>query len=73
VRTPLLATVNTADEIGPLASVAPFIDQMATKDAQIIACPNEIGVGLQHLGMLAGRQAYVHVWPQIISWVKVRS
>jgi polyhydroxyalkanoate synthase subunit PhaC len=73
VRTPLLATVNAADEIAPLASVAPFVDQMATKDTQIIACPNEVGVGLQHLGMLAGRQSYVQVWPQIISWVKARS
>jgi polyhydroxyalkanoate synthase subunit PhaC len=73
VRTPLLATVNAADEIGPLASVAPFIDQMATKDTEIIACPNEVGVGLQHLGMLAGRQAYLHVWPQIISWLKARN
>ena len=72
VRSPVLAIVNPADEIGPLASVAPFIDQMATTDAQVIACENQIGVGLQHLGMLAGRQAYVHVWPQIISWVKAR-
>jgi polyhydroxyalkanoate synthase subunit PhaC len=73
VRNPLLAIVNTTDEIGPLVSVAPFIDQMSTKDVQIISCPNEVGVGLQHLGMLAGRQAYVHVWPQIISWVKARN
>jgi polyhydroxyalkanoate synthase subunit PhaC len=73
VRNPLLAIVNATDEIGPLASVAPFIDQMATKDIQIISCPNEVGVGLQHLGMLAGRQAYVSVWPQIISWIKARN
>ena len=72
VRSPVLAIVNPADEIGPLVSVVPFIDQMATTDAQVIACENQIGVGLQHLGMLAGRQAYVHVWPQIVSWVKAR-
>jgi polyhydroxyalkanoate synthase subunit PhaC len=70
VHTPLLAIVNPADDIAPLVSVARFIDQMATTDAQVIACENQIGVGLQHLGMLAGRQAYVRVWPQIISWVK---
>jgi len=73
VRNPLLAIVNATDEIGPLVSVAPFVDQMATKDVQIIPCPNEVGVGLQHLGMLVGRQAYVRVWPQIISWIKARN
>jgi polyhydroxyalkanoate synthase subunit PhaC len=72
VRNPLLAIVNADDEIGPLVSVAPFMNKMATTDNQIIACPNEVGVGLQHLGMLAGRQAYVRVWPHIISWVKAR-
>ena len=69
VRTPTLAIVNTADEVAPLASVAPFINNMPTKDARIIEYPGEIGVGLQHLGMLVGREAYARVWPQIITWL----
>ena len=73
MRSPLLAIVNASDEIAPLVSVAPFIEQMATKDARVIFCSNEVGVGLQHLGMLAGRDAYVRVWPQIISWIRIRS
>lgn len=73
VSTPLLAVVSAGDDIGPLVSVAPFVDQMATKDTQIMTCPSEVGIGLQHLGILAGRQAYVQVWPQIISWLRVRS
>jgi polyhydroxyalkanoate synthase subunit PhaC len=70
---PMLAIVNTADEIAPVGSVAPFLDRMPTQDARIIEHPGEIGVGLQHLGMLAGRVAHARVWPQIVAWIKARS
>jgi polyhydroxyalkanoate synthase len=70
---PTLAIVNTADEIAPVNSVSPFLDRMPTDDTRIIEHPGEIGVGLQHLGMLAGRAAYARVWPLIIAWLKARS
>jgi polyhydroxyalkanoate synthase len=69
LQTPLLAVVNPRDEIGSKASVATFIGQMAIEDTRIIECPSEIGVGLQHLAMLAGRQAFARVWPDVISWL----
>jgi polyhydroxyalkanoate synthase len=37
---------------------------------RLIEYPGEIGVGLQHLGVLIGRQAHARVWPEIISWLK---
>jgi polyhydroxyalkanoate synthase len=70
---PTLAIVNAADEVAPMRSVAPFLDKMATDDTLIIEHPGEIGVGLQHLGILAGRAAYARVWPRIIAWLKARS
>jgi polyhydroxyalkanoate synthase len=70
---PTLAIVNTADEVAPVSSVAPFLGKMPTDDTRIIEHPGEIGVGLQHLGMLAGRAAYARVWPQIIAWLNARS
>lgn len=70
---PMLAIVNADDEVGPAASIAPFISKMPTKDVQIIEYPGEVGVGLQHLAILAGREAYARVWPQIISWLEVHS
>jgi ABC-type uncharacterized transport system ATPase subunit len=48
-RIPILAIVNSADEVAPLASVAPFLDKMLAKDTRVIEYPGEIGVGLQHL------------------------
>jgi polyhydroxyalkanoate synthase subunit PhaC len=71
-RLPTLAVVNPRDEIAPLASVLPFIDAMPGQDVRVLECPGEIGVGLQHLGILVGRQAYARVWPEIISWLRVR-
>ena len=70
---PALAIVTTADEVTPLASVKPFIDATPATGARIIQYPGEVGVGLQHLGILVGRQARAHVWPEIISWIKTHS
>lgn len=72
LRLPTLAVVNTADEVAPLASVKPFIEAMPVRDARIIEYGGETGVGLQHLAILAGRNAYASVWPQIIAWLNAR-
>jgi polyhydroxyalkanoate synthase len=69
---PTLAVVNTSDDVAALDSVKPFVDQMPVSDACIIKYPGEIGVCLQHLGILTGRKAYAQVWPEIIAWIKSR-
>ena len=66
---PTLAVVNTADDVAPLISLKPFAAAMA-KNVQIIEYPGELGVCLQHLGILVGRHAQAHVWPEILSWLK---
>jgi len=70
---PTLAVVNTADEVAPMASVKPFLDAMPASDARMIVYAGEIGVSLQHLGILVGRQALARVWPEIISWLKAQA
>jgi polyhydroxyalkanoate synthase len=52
-----------------LASLKPFIGAMPTDDVRIIEYPGEVGVSLQHLGILIGREAQEQVWPEIASWV----
>jgi polyhydroxyalkanoate synthase subunit PhaC len=69
---PTLAIVNMGDEVAPVSSVAPFLGKMPIDDTRIIEYPGEIGVCLQHLGMLTGRAAYARVWPQIVAWLKDR-
>ena len=70
---PTLAIVNTADDIAPLASVKPFVDAMPANKARVIEYPGEVGVCLQHLGILVGREARTKVWPHIISWLNSQS
>jgi polyhydroxyalkanoate synthase len=72
LSTPTLAVLNTADEVAPLVSIKPFTDAMQGGDVRIIEYPGEVGVCLQHLGILVGRQAYARVWPEIISWLVTR-
>jgi polyhydroxyalkanoate synthase len=72
LRLPMLAIVNTADEIAPPASLKPFIEAMPAKHARMMEFPGEIGVGLQHLAILAGRQTYARIWPEIIAWLNGR-
>jgi polyhydroxyalkanoate synthase len=64
-----IAVVNTADEVAPSASIKPFTDAMLVENVRIIEYPGEVGVSLQHLGILLGRQAHAEVWPKIISWL----
>ena len=64
VRLPMLAVVNTADEIAPRASVMPFFDAMPEPDVRVLEFPGEVGVGLQHLGILVGREAYDRSGPR---------
>jgi polyhydroxyalkanoate synthase subunit PhaC len=63
-----LAIVNTADEIAPLTSLKPFTEAMPAENLRIIEYRGEVGVCLQHLGILVGREARAKVWPEIISW-----
>jgi polyhydroxyalkanoate synthase len=70
---PTLAVINAADDVAPVASVKPFIDAMPAGCARLIAYPGEVGVCLQHLAVLVGRQAHARVWPQVISWLNACS
>ena len=72
LRRPVLAVVNVADDIAPLASIRPFVDALPEPEVRVLEYHGEVGVGLQHLGILIGRQAYARIWPGIISWVWAR-
>jgi polyhydroxyalkanoate synthase subunit PhaC len=70
VAAPTLAVINTADAIAPLATLKPFTDAIGAEKTRIIEYQGEVGVCLQHLGILVGHQAHAHVWPEIVSWLK---
>jgi polyhydroxyalkanoate synthase len=69
---PTLAVVSESDEVAPMASVKPFADAIATRDVRVIQYAGEVGVCLQHLGVLIGRRAHTTVWPEIVAWMASR-
>ena len=73
LRVPVLAAVNTADEIAPPQSITPFLEAMKQQNPRLIRYPGEVGVGLQHLAILVGRQAHAQVWPEVLTWVRARA
>lgn len=73
LSSPTLAIVNMADEIAPLAAIKPFTDAMPQTNVRVVEYFGEIGVCLQHLGILVGREARKQIWPKIISWLKSES
>lgn len=73
LQLPVLVVVNNADEVAPAASVRPFIEAVPGRDILVLEYPGEIGVALQHLGILVGRRAYAQVWPEIIAWLQSHS
>ncbi len=69
IEVPTLAVVTTSDDVVPLAAVEPFLAAVSSKTVAMIEYPGESGVGLQHLGILAGRQAHASIWPKILEWI----
>lgn len=69
---PALAVVNAADEIVPLAAVMPFVKATRGRDVRVRTYAGDTGVGLQHLGILVGREAHAQIWPEILSWIAAR-
>jgi polyhydroxyalkanoate synthase subunit PhaC len=66
---PVLAIVNTLDDVAPMSSLKPFADAMPSNTMRVIEYSGEIGACLQHLGILVGREARATVWPDIMTWI----
>jgi polyhydroxyalkanoate synthase subunit PhaC len=66
---PILAVVNIADAVAPLASLSPISDVLGSARFQVVQYPGEAGVYLQHLGILVGQEAFARIWPEIVSWI----
>ncbi len=69
---PIMAVANTSDDVAPPESVRPFLEAMPGADRRLIDYPGETGIVLQHLGVLAGREAFACLWPEIIAWIEER-
>ena len=71
ISAPTLAVANSADDLAPPDSIAPFIGALLSQDVKVIRYPGEIGVCFQHLGVLIGRVAHTRLWPEIFDWMQI--
>jgi polyhydroxyalkanoate synthase subunit PhaC len=51
--------------------VLPAHHAAASRDKRVLWCEGDIGVGLQHVGMLVGCSAHSKLWPEILGRLSV--
>ena len=45
-----------------------FTDAAGSADKLLLRYEGDVGVSLQHVGVLVGRNAHARLWPQITRW-----
>jgi polyhydroxyalkanoate synthase len=73
VRAPVLGVVDPNCRIVPPRAVLPFLRAVKSRDTAVIRYDGDVGVSLQHVGMLVGRDAHRTLWPEIIRWLHARA
>ncbi|HYE35532.1 alpha/beta fold hydrolase [Methylocaldum sp.] len=69
VESPLLSVVDPHCRVVPPQAVLPFHQAARSRDATVLRYGGDIGVSLQHVGMLVGREAHRTLWPEIMRWL----
>lgn len=72
IKAPILAILETSSSIVPPESVFPFLGVAGSVDKGVMWYQGDIGVALQHVGILVGANAQQFLFPSIIEWVKKR-
>jgi polyhydroxyalkanoate synthase subunit PhaC len=70
VRSPILSVVNSRSDIVPPAAVLPFLNAVATAEKKTLDYLGDVGVALQHVGVLVGPSAHRWLWPEILVWMR---
>ena len=69
VDAPLLSVVDACCPVVPPRSVLPFQDAAGSAESRLLWYRGDVGVALQHVGMLVGRTAHRELWPEILRWL----
>ena len=69
VTAPLLCVLDPRCHLVPPGAVMPFVEAAASADKTVLRYEGDVGVALQHLGPLVGRNAHALLWPQIVAWM----
>jgi polyhydroxyalkanoate synthase subunit PhaC len=70
VSSPLLSVIEPRSRVVPPTSALPFHEAVSSAHQRVLEYEGDVGVGLQHVGMLVGRSAHAHLWPEILDWLE---
>lgn len=70
LRSPLVSVFDGRSKVIPPQSVQPFHEAAASADKLLLEYSGDIGVNLQHVGVLVGRNSHARIWPAIFNWLE---
>lgn len=73
LRAPLLAVADPDAHIIPLAAAKVLLSARPGADQTLLRYKGDVGVAVQHLGVLIGRNAHRVLWPQVVEWLRARA
>jgi polyhydroxyalkanoate synthase len=73
VTAPVLAVADRRCPVVPPESILPFVEATSSADKRVLWYDGDVGVGLQHVGVLVGRSAHRTLWPQIIAFLRTHT
>jgi len=66
---PLVSVVDPRSRVIPWNAVLPFHEAAASEHKLLLHYGGDIGVNLQHVGVLVGASAHARIWPAIFDWL----
>jgi polyhydroxyalkanoate synthase len=69
LRTPLASVYDPRSKVIPPDAVVPFHEAAASPRKLLLRYEGDIGVNLQHVGVLVGRSAHARIWPALFDWL----
>jgi polyhydroxyalkanoate synthase len=72
LRTPLVSVYDPRSKVIPPQAVLPFHDAAASPAKLLLKYEGDVGVNLQHVGVLVGRSAHARIWPTIFDWLEAQ-
>lgn len=65
----LIVPAPPSGGIVPAESVTAFHHAAGSEVKELAAYPGDVGVALQHVGPLVGRNAHRDIWPRVFAWL----
>jgi polyhydroxyalkanoate synthase len=69
ITAPLLTVHDAASRVVPPESVLPLHAAVASREKHSMVYRGDVGVSLQHVGVLVGARAHGELWPAIFDWL----